>query len=91
MSGVGGVCRFLFLFANDLGQISKGVSKSYGLKAKLGSLTTAFASVAILLQFDEDLMFEEHLQLEYCAENLWWAISTATTKRSKINAHLRLA
>lgn len=46
-------------------------AKGPGGKSKFVSLTRSFAAVAILLQFDEDLVFEEHLQMEYSAENLW--------------------
>lgn len=38
---------------------------------KTASLTRAFASVAMLLRFDSYTGFEEHLQMEYAAENLW--------------------
>ena len=38
---------------------------------KTASLTRAFASVAMLLRFDSYTGFEEHLQTEYAAENLW--------------------
>lgn len=46
-------------------------AKGAGGKWKFASLTRSFAAVAILLQFDDDLVFEEHLQMEYSAENLW--------------------
>ncbi len=40
--------------------------------ASSSSLTGAFSSVAMLLRFDGGQTgFEEHLQMEYAAENLW--------------------
>lgn len=39
--------------------------------APSSSLTGAFAAVAMLLRFDGQTGFEEHLQMEYAAENLW--------------------
>eukprot|EP00752_Nemacystus_decipiens_P007834 g6999.t1 len=45
-------------------------AKDYGVKTP--SLTPAFASVAMLLSFDSYTGFEEHLQMEYAAENLWF-------------------
>lgn len=44
-------------------------AKDYGVKT--ASLTSAFASVAMLLRFDSYTGFEDHLQMEYAAENLW--------------------
>lgn len=46
-------------------------AKGHGGRSKFTSLTRSFSAVAILLQFDEELVFEEHLQMEYAAENLW--------------------
>jgi len=47
------------------------VAADYGVTSS-SSLTGAFASVAMLLRFGGGYTgFEEHLQMEYAAENLW--------------------